>query len=180
MTSSIIGGKLCRCRPFGHYTRTTETKRARSSVTRALASSATFTEADTLEEDIHPAYKKYRYKAYDAKERLHGKVPTLCRLAIHISRASCRITMQTNQIFMCRTVFEHNSSQLRQIERDEAHNVILPEPTAQSMFNYVLGCIKFMLIPRPIRYLWYHIWVRLRSAYYPYHRKLVLKGNALK
>ena len=66
MNASIVGGKLARGRPFGQRSRTTSTKRARLSGIRHIASSATFIEADTLEEDIHPAYKKYRYKACDA------------------------------------------------------------------------------------------------------------------
>lgn len=77
----------------------------------------------------------------------------------------------------CRNIYETTDAELRQIERDEAHNVELPPPTVLSVLQYVLGCFKFYLMPRPLRYLWYHIWTRLRAVYYPYHKRLVLKGQ---
>lgn len=66
MNVSIVGDRVLSCRPFGYSKRRPCAKRAKWASTQSFASSAAVSGIEASEEDIHPAYKKYRYKICQA------------------------------------------------------------------------------------------------------------------
>ena len=50
--------------------------------------------------------------------------------------------------------------------------------TLMSMLRFVPYWLKYVVIPEPLRFVWWLIWSRVRAVEHRVHRHLVLEGEA--
>lgn len=88
--------------------------------------------------------------------------------------------MAKNYLYMaCRDDAGLARHDYREWQELSADGVEIPPPTLFTKLIYPLQFVKYNFVPEILRYVWYHVWIRLVAAYGPYHKKLVLEGLSL-
>ena len=77
----------------------------------------------------------------------------------------------------CRSRFDIEQDYLRQWKETTARDGYEQPLTFLSFLWFVPVFVKFYVIPGPLRYLWWLVWVRIQAAQHALHKRVILQGE---